>query len=326
MILHPLISVIVPVYNVEGCLERCIQSILVQTYENMEIILIDDGSTDSSGAICDRYSGTDNRIRIIHQANGGLSDARNSALNVLHGEYLAFIDSDDFVSEDYIEYLYHLIQINDADISFAGSQSFADMSKIRRDKSPGYLLLPAQAAIEKMLLTKGCSHTAWGKLYRSDLWSSQRFPKGLLYEDYATIYRVFADAHQTVFGNASKYYYYQREDSIMKSKFSEENLVLLDISDDVTKFIIEKYPDLFVEAMRLNLVSYCKVLKNILDVDFGVYRDEQLKIINYIKKRGPILLKSPKISKTDKIKIVSLYFGRRVFYMFYKMGDIKNSL
>lgn len=324
--MKPEISVIVPVYNVEAFLERCIQSILGQTYENLEIILVDDGSTDSSGTICDRYSGTDDRIRCIHQANGGLSDARNAALNVFHGEYLAFIDSDDFVSEDYIEYLYHLIQKNNADISFTGMQSFSDTSKIHEDHTPGYLLLPVQAAIEKMLLNDGCSHTACGKLYRRQLWNSQRFPKGLLYEDYATIYHVFTNARHTVFGNASKYYYFQREDSIMKSRFSEKNLVLLDISDEVTKFIIRKYPEISNEALRLNLVTYCKVLKNILDVDFQGYREAQVRIVNHIKQNGSALLKSPKISVTDKVKISSLYLGRRLFYAVYRIGDIKNSL
>lgn len=108
--LQPLISVIVPCYNVEEYLPKCIESILNQTYRNLEILLVDDGSPDNCGRICDEYAAKDSRIRIIHKKNGGLSDARNAALDVMTGEYVTFIDSDDYVSDDYVEYLYKIIK------------------------------------------------------------------------------------------------------------------------------------------------------------------------------------------------------------------------
>ena len=122
----PLISVIVPVYNVKQYLRRCVDSILKQTYENIEIVLIDDGSTDESGAICDRYAQKDVRVKVIHKENGGLSDARNKGMQEARGEYFAFVDSDDYIAKDYIAYLFELIVENKAQISLCGYLKFIE--------------------------------------------------------------------------------------------------------------------------------------------------------------------------------------------------------
>lgn len=126
--LQPLISVIVPCYNVEEYLPKCIESILNQTYRNLEILLVDDGSPDNCGRICDEYAAKDSRIRIIHKKNGGLSDARNAALDVMTGEYVTFIDSDDYVSDDYVEYLYKIIKESGVKLSVSSYQTFVDDS------------------------------------------------------------------------------------------------------------------------------------------------------------------------------------------------------
>ena len=136
---QPLISIIVPVYKVEKYLKRCVDSILTQTYQNMEVILVDDGSPDNCGAICDRYKETDNRVVVIHKKNGGLSDARNAAIPLAKGEYISFIDSDDWVSSYYVEHLYEAVAKCDADIGISWFENGKNMLQIKRGGCEDYI-------------------------------------------------------------------------------------------------------------------------------------------------------------------------------------------
>lgn len=322
--MNTLISVIVPIYNVEKYLNRCVDSVISQTYTNLEICLVNDGSTDNSGRICDEYMKVDSRIKVIHKKNGGLSDARNAALKLISGEYVTFIDSDDFVATDFIEYLYELIIKNNSDISFAGLQSIKEDNSPEKSIEKFYLELTAEDAIKKMLCNRGVSHTACGKLFKSNLWSNNCFPKGVLYEDYAIIYKIFSLANNIVLGDGRKYYYCIRKNSIMTTKLNERQFVLLKISEEVTKFLVNKYQNINVEALRLNVVTNCKVLKRVLDNDFKSYPKIQNQIIKNIKSRGKKLLFSKAVDRKDKVKILSLYLGKYMFYWIYKLGDYKN--
>lgn len=217
----PLISVIVPCYNVEEYLPECIESILVQTYRNLEIFLVDDGSLDRSGEICDEYAAKDSRIKVIHKENGGLSDARNVALDVMKGEYVTFIDSDDYVAEDYVEYLYKLIKENGVRLSVSWHQVFADGA------SMGINTYPVSAKSVDMNEGVACifyqrifDTTAWGKMYHRSLFSDGiRYPKGWLYEDLPTTYRLMMKCDYIAFGNYRSYFYRIRNTSIEGSPF-----------------------------------------------------------------------------------------------------------
>ncbi|PPL00253.1 glycosyltransferase family 2 protein [Parapedobacter indicus] len=214
---NPLISVIVPVYKVEDYLERCVDSILIQTYRNLEIILVDDGSPDNCPIICDEYTRKDNRIRVIHRENGGLSEARNSGLDVAKGEFISFVDSDDAVHPQFIESLYKGIVQTGSDFAVCGFQSFSEESEIKTDFSShevysyaGTDLLNGSYNIEYIV--------AWNKLYKKEIWQNLRYPKGKYHEDEFVFHLVFYSAKKICRIKLPLYYYFRRENSIMTSK------------------------------------------------------------------------------------------------------------
>lgn len=215
--LQPLISVIVPCYNVEEYLPKCIESILNQTYRNLEILLVDDGSPDNCGRICDEYAAKDSRIRIIHKKNGGLSDARNAALDVMTGEYVTFIDSDDYVSDDYVEYLYKIIKESGVKLSVSSYQTFVDDSSAEIcTNNPLFVkIVHTNDALTGMFYQQIFDTSAWAKMYHRSLFSDGiRYPKGWLYEDLPTTYRLMMKCDYIAFGNYRSYFYRIRNTSI----------------------------------------------------------------------------------------------------------------
>ena len=179
--MNDLISVIVPVYDVERYLARCIDSILAQTYQNLEIFLVDDGSPDRCGEICDAYAEKDNRIQVIHKKNGGLSDARNAALDICTGEYISFVDSDDYVSDDFIETMHHAIKDYQAKLAVCGIMKFDESGKISVDYAPSDTEKCVSG--EEMVEMTIWRPAAWNKLYHRSLFEGIRYPFGKLYED-----------------------------------------------------------------------------------------------------------------------------------------------
>lgn len=257
----PLISVIIPVYNVEKYIQKCIESVIKQTYENLEIILVDDGSLDKCGIICDYYKDIDSRIKVIHKKNGGLSDARNVGIDIANGEYIMFLDSDDYISIDICEYLYNLISTYKAEISICGFyEAYEDkiIEPIYKDK---LLIMDGKEGIKEILKEKNFNTSAWAKLYKSSLFKDIRFPYGKISEDLFTIYRIFDRSSKIVFGYEPKYYYVQSPNSIMRSSFNLKKLDTLEALSQIKIFIKNKYPDL--EELAINRyvrynISYVK--------------------------------------------------------------------
>lgn len=218
-----LISIIIPCYKVEKYLSQCIESIISQTYHNLEIILVDDGSPDNCGRICDDYAKRDNRIKVIHKKNGGLSDARNVAIDLATGEYITFVDSDDYISADYVETLYNLCHKYQCKVSVASFQAFHEDSGpvLLSNKEYHEDCQSAIEAIEQMFYQEKFDTAAWAKLYHRSLFNTGiRYPKGLLYEDLPTTYLLMAGADKIAFCNRIIYYYLLRPNSIEGSKFS----------------------------------------------------------------------------------------------------------
>ena len=206
----PLISVIVPAYNVEKFIGKCIDSILRQSFKDFEVLLIDDGAKDSTPEICDACAKKDSRIKVYHKENGGLSDARNYGIDRMQGKYVTFIDSDDYVDSGYFEYLYGLItQEEDIQIAICGKKSVREDENASPDPETFHEIITGERAVQKMLCGHGSGHSAWGKLYSANLWKTVRYPKGKIYEDYATTYRVMALVDKAAWGNAAMYFYVQ---------------------------------------------------------------------------------------------------------------------
>lgn len=222
---QPLISIIVPIYNVEKYLRRCVDSILRQSYHNLEIWLVDDGSPDGCPAICDEYAQKDKRIHVIHKPNGGLADARNVALDRVTGDYVVCVDSDDFLSISHVEGLYNLIKDYNADVAVNTSCSFFEGAEPHPDKPAEKVeVYDGLRAIETMFYQEKFDTSAWGKMYKRKLFDGVRYPKGLLFEDLPTTYRLFLKAEKVAFQDVQSYYYLLRTNSIEGAAFSPEKL------------------------------------------------------------------------------------------------------
>lgn len=235
VVAKPLISIIVPVYKVERYLRRCVNSVLTQTYDNFELILIDDGSPDGCPVICDEYAKNDSRVRVIHQTNQGLAEVRNVGVLQARGEYIAFIDSDDFVASNYIEMLYRGIKEFGADISICSfrkvqsemteteEKEFSEFKEVSFAKAMKYFA-SFQPGVSIAFVS------AWAKLYKKELFDGVKYPKGKLYEDSYTSYKLLYRATKMVFSTSRLYYYYENPQSITTVKFSERTLDILDAS------------------------------------------------------------------------------------------------
>ena len=221
-----LISVVVPVYNVEDYLNRCVDSIVNQTYKNLEIILVDDGSTDSSGKICDDCAKDDERIKVIHKENGGLSDARNAGIDIASGKYITFVDSDDVISHDCVNFLYELLKNNNSSISVCDYQLFKDKIKVKKIKRK-CVNYSRMEMLEYILYGGHNLISACGKLYDISLFNSVRYPKGCLYEDVYTTYLLYEKSENVVVSNEKKYFYFVRSNSITNKNFSKKNYEIL---------------------------------------------------------------------------------------------------
>lgn len=241
-----LISVIVPIYNVENYLRCCIESIVKQTYQNIEIILVDDGSTDSCPQICEEYVSKDSRISVIHQENGGLSEARNTGIKFARGEYITFVDSDDVLELDMLEYLYNKMIEQNADIVQCQNMRIDEFGDIvgHYCDVPDVLAEDNHTCMKIMLSDMRFNTTAWAKLYRLSLLGDVRFPKGKYNEDVFTTYKLIAKCKRMYIGGERKYLYRVRSGSIMLESFKPKHMDGIDGKEEQCKYIEDSYPAL----------------------------------------------------------------------------------
>lgn len=238
-----LISIIVPVYNVEKYIEQCLESLINQSYRNLEILLIDDGSTDKSGEICDNYSEKDNRIRVIHKTNGGLSDARNTGLDIARGAYIGFVDSDDYIALEMYEQLYKLCEKYNADLAAARFIEFDGTRLDNLDFTNDIVVLKNNEMLGLHIKGYGdyeVSFSVWDRLYRKDIIGKIRFPKGRCYEDIMFTTQIFARAKLCVYFDKPLYYYRVRADSISKKDFYTTEGITQRVMDDQIPFLKER--------------------------------------------------------------------------------------
>ena len=231
---NDLISIIIPVYKVEEYLEKCIESVLKQTYTNLQIILVDDGSPDNCGKICDEYAKKDSRIEVIHKANGGLSDARNVGISKAKGRYIGFVDSDDYIKEDMYEILLNLIKKYDADVSICNLYDVIDGNECIRNKENGIREYSRIDILKEILLDKNIQSYAWNKLYKKELFDEIKYPIGKKYEDIGTTFYLFEKCNKIVVTSEPEYYYLKRADSLVNNV--TESTIL-----DYTEIIIQRY-------------------------------------------------------------------------------------
>jgi len=313
------LSIIVPVYNVEPYLHRCVDSILAQTFQDFELILVDDGSPDGCPAICDAYAQADSRVRVIHKSNGGLSDARNAGLDIARGEYIGFVDSDDHISPTMYQRLLELVLRNHADIAATGYiEVLPDGREVSRSHQLETELLLSRADFidnffpDNKRIIAAC---VWNKVYRKQIFSDLRFPAGRIYED-SFLQLPILDRCKTVVVSTEHDYYYQikRPGSIMNSKFSQKYFLNMD-------FILEQHT-YFRKRRNTRQQAYAldTYLGKYLLCYFGVYLENpKLKKVfqpyqKEFRSHLAELLLSPQIIKMKKLIVLFLFINRSTAY------------
>lgn len=316
----PLISIIVPVYNVEQYLRRCIDSLINQTLKEIEIILVDDGSTDSSGSICDEYEIKDNRIRVIHKNNRGLSHSRNIGIDIAKGKYILFVDSDDFIHPQMIEILYNTIIDNDADITICDFDRVYENTNVEFEKYENIQDINIYNNIEALneLYSKNVVKfvIAWNKLYKRELFENLRYKEGKIHEDEFIIHELLYRSNKVIHIHLSLYFYLQRQDSIMNSKFSVRRLDGLDAyRERITFFKYRNEKELFEKAIfRYSKEFFIYYYKLKYEVN------NSKKYLKKIKKDYTLLFRyimmSPYYTKKEKV-IISMFCISPKLYEIY---------
>ena len=305
---NPLISIIVPIYNVEQYLNKCVDSIINQIYTNIEIILVDDGSPDRCREICDEYAKQDNRIKVIHKNNGGLSDARNVAIDVARGEYIVFVDSDDYVSVDYIETLYNLVAKYNCKVGVACLQTFSENEEPNtKQKAYKEFVFDKWDGIEKMFYQELFDTAAWCKIYHHSLFNTGiRYPYGLLYEDLPTTYLLFMNADSIAFCNKKIYYYLLRENSIEGQPF---NVRKLDSALSILKMIKSHSEELkcIEKAVRCRLLSFCFHILMEMPQNYPDKRKKAL--VDYVRRNRWNVLIDSRARKKARIGALISFWG-----------------
>lgn len=258
------VSIIIPIYNAESHLKRCIGSAVEQTYGDLEIILVNDGSTDTSANICRSFADKDPRIVLIDQKNTGVSAARNKALDIATGDLITFIDSDDHVYEDYVEYMVRLFEQYGSDITCTG--------QIRDQKAEDEpeLIEGTEACLKRYLTTNDIFPAVWGKLYKKEVFDGIRFPVGKRYEDNYILFRLLDRCSSVTIGQILKYCYNNNPESFVNQKFTQSQIDLVDAMTEQREFIAKKYPALtqYANAMLVYGANRCLMRM----ADSGIYK------------------------------------------------------
>ncbi len=296
-----MISVIVPVYRVEKYLDQCVASITKQSISNLEIILVDDGSPDQCGAMCDEWAIKDQRVKALHKKNGGLSDARNYGLKYACGSYIAFVDSDDIIAPKMLEKLLDVLNQSGADIAECNYSRFTgDVQCLNVDSSSSITIYSTQDALRQLLDESVFKYTVWNKLYRRKIFSSLQFEVGKLHEDVFFTYQAFGICKSVAKIEESLYYYRQREGSIMGEAVSLRNLDTLEAREKQYFYVKDNFPDLACMAQS-QVLGNCLYLgqKFLVCKDFAV-KKEALKRIQVLYDR---IFNDQAIQESKKQKI-----------------------
>ena len=251
-----LISVIVPVYKVEAYLDRCVQSIVDQTYRNLEIILVDDGSPDNCPTMCDAWAAKDSRIKVVHKENGGSGQARNVALDIAEGQYVGFVDSDDYIAPHMYEHLLHFMTENVDIVECNYKETSDDYMLFDEENNWIHQEYTACDALSYHINDTLFRQIIWNKLYRNQTIDNIRFPVGNRIDDEFWTYRVIANARKLVHTSCNMYAYRQQPESVMHCSFSLHRLQAVDAKCQRLKLLQERFPELLSQA-RINLWYTC---------------------------------------------------------------------
>ena len=309
-----LISVIVPVYNVAQYLEKSIASIQQQTYQNLEIILVDDGATDESGRLCEQIAEEDERVLVYHKENEGLSQARNDGLKQAHGDYVIFIDSDDYIHSEMIASLYQQLVKEDADVSSCGVMNvYANSESPQTENQDDYFVCDTETFLREYLIGEKIPGTICNKLIKKEVAAQLTFPKGLIYEDAYYHFDLIKVAKKYVVNTNPYYYYFHRGDSITTKPYAEKDLAYIDIYQKFYTEVVKEYPNLTeVAFFRLAYAHFFILDKMLLDDNFKEFKDYP-RIYGYLKKHAFAIFKNTIFRKGRRISALALFVNVRLY-------------
>lgn len=326
------VSIIIPVYNVQEYLERCLNSIINQSYENLEVILVDDGSNDNSGEICDSYKKKYKNILVVHKKNEGQSIARSEGLKLSTGEYISFVDADDFLRVDFYKKMITILEQEECDIAVCDYLKFSECQKnikyLGENKNIEKDILVPEEAIKRILQkNSNITNFLWNKVYRRRVFKNIKFPKFNIFEDLDIMYKLFNDSRKIVYWNEKLYYYFDRENSSSKAIPSKYIINKIKITEERKKFLLENGYDLEKELNEYRFISDCNNFKIVArnqskEIFFGdIMKNELIFMKNFYKNN-----KELKLDLKEKALIKLLFWNWKYFYNIiskFKYKEIK---
>lgn len=320
----PEISVIVPVYKVEKYLHRCVDSILNQTFTDLEIILVDDGSPDRCGEICDEYARKDSRVRVIHKENGGLSDARNVGIDISRGKYIGFVDSDDYIEKDMYEYLYSIITKESADVAMCEIFDCFAGKDITHHECGYYDVTDSVGAIACVLEGKFATVNAVNKLFKKELFDHLYFKVGKTMEDAFIIVDLLANAQCVVITNCQKYYYFHRDDSITTKSFNKSDLDLIDAYEYNYRRAMEISPTLEEPAILRRCWSRFCILDKMMVSDGNYDYQIEKECIAFLKSYQSFIFRNKVFTRNRKVAFGALLISPSLYRKIVRFNTKKN--
>lgn len=317
----PAVSVIIPVYNTEAYIKDCLDSLVAQSFTDFEAIIIDDGSTDESARIAASYASMDSRFRLIGQPNKGLSEARNTGLKIMRGEYVTFIDSDDCVAPNFLEILFFIAQLHQADIACSDFQIINKTYK-SDGNAPNAAIskcISAEAATKIALYQDSQpDYSAWNKLYKAELWKANRFPAGKNFEDLAVIPKVLLEANKVAITKSKLYFYRKHSESILATAFTPQKAILLDTAENVFEFMKPMSRPLYKAARSMLMSASFSILMRTKDSE--EFKDYRKRAFAHIRKFRFGTFFDLKIRMRNRMAIMLSYLPRFLFLKFLKKG------
>ena len=326
--MNPLISLVIPVYNVEKYLRKCLDSVLAQTYDNFEVILVDDGSTDASGKICDEYAQKYSRIIVYHKQNGGLSDARNFGVEHCNADLVSFIDSDDYVTENYLQCLWDMMVVEGVDLSVVGMQSVLTngaRKAVMTNPQCVHIVFDAEQALKAMFYGTYFGVSACAKLFRKEMLLTHPFPVGALYEDLLTTYKIVADCDRVAYDGEYCYFYLQRTGSIRHgAKLDERYWNAMDQASEIVKYFNQTNTSI-AKACKCRFIylslEYMNFLQNNNTEDKQMYKRIKSKM-KQIVGGGKSVLFDPSVTINAKIKYCVVCMGYLPMRLLWRAIDL----
>lgn len=302
-----IISIIVPIYNVDNYLEKCIDSILNQALEEFELVLVNDGSTDNSGAICDKYSNKDERVKVIHKKNGGVSSARNVGIKNANGDYIGFVDPDDYIDKYMYKTLYELCEKSNSDIGICKLGRQIDGEIINKADDKVILELDNVEAMRELFKGKLYRFSLCNKIFKRECFKDIRFPEGRIHEDLSTTYRLFSNSNKSIYTSYIGYIYVKRENSILTSTYSKKRLQAFIGWNEILKFMNNKYLQLN-EDVSSAFAYWC--IDNYYYIVSQVKNDEEKRrYLSMLRKYVSIDYKSIRKNRTISLKNKIIIFS-----------------